>query len=69
MKMKILILPAFSLAVMLAGCQSPKEAGNDPQNPIESQKSSSAIHGDLGVGVESRNTSFIAPTRPPTGSN
>ena len=62
MKTKIFILATMPLLTTLAGCQSPKE-NRDPQNPIESQTPQSAVHGDVGIGVESRNTNYIAPVR------
>jgi hypothetical protein len=66
----MLMVATLPFLMMLAGCQSQTDSGNS-QGPIESQKPQSAIHGDMGVGVESRDTSGIAPRRPdyivPTG--
>jgi hypothetical protein len=63
MKSKISILVALPFLVLTAGCQS-THADRDPQNPIETQPPQSAIHGDAGVQMESRNMSGVAPTRP-----
>jgi len=65
MKANIFILVALPLLIISAGCQSPQpHTASDPQNPIESQAPQSAIHGDVGVQMESRNMSGVAPTRP-----
>ena len=64
MNPKILVLAALPLLILQTGCQN-SHPDKDPQNPIEGPKSQSAIHGNLGVGFESRNTTNIAPTRPP----
>jgi hypothetical protein len=64
MKTKIFILTAMPLLITLAGCQGPRENG-DSQGPIESRNPRSAIHGDVGVEMESRNMSNVAPTTRP----
>ena len=63
MKSKLSILAALPLFILTTGCQS-THPDRDPQNPIETQAPQSAIHGDAGVQMESRNMSGVAPTRP-----
>jgi len=63
MKTKMFVLTVVSFLIALTGCQSPKQT-SDPASPIETQNSRSAIHGDVGVEMESRSMNGIVPTRP-----